>query len=65
MQKEKEEMTTKKKGVDWRIVSTGIVCLTAYGIYAASQGIDGQLMSAILAIIALAIGVAIPNPIKK
>ena len=53
------------KEIDWKVVCIGIVCLTGYGIYAASQGIDGKVMTAIIAIIALAIGVAIPNPIKQ
>ena len=52
-------MTTKKKQVHWSIVCTGIVCLTGYGIYAASQGIDGKLMTVIIGIIALSIGVGI------
>ena len=58
-------MTTKKKEVDWKVACIGIVCLTGYGIYAASQGINGTVMTAIIGIIALAIGVAIPNPLAK
>ncbi len=57
-------METKKK-IDWKIVCTGIVCLTGYGIYAASQGINGTLMSIIIGVIALAIGITIENPLKK
>ena len=57
-------MTTKKK-VDWRIVSIGLICLTGYGIYAASQGINGHVMAAIIGVIALAIGVSIDKSIIK
>lgn len=53
-------MTTKKKQVHWSIVCTGIACLTVYGIYAASQGINGKLMTVIIGVIALAIGIGIP-----
>jgi len=57
-------MTTKKQ-LDWRVVSIGIVCLAGYGCYAASQGINGHLMSLIVGIIALVIGVKIPDFIKS
>ena len=53
-------MTTKKKEIDWRIVVTGILALTALEIYALSQGINGTLFSIVIAIIGLAIGVTIP-----
>jgi len=53
------------KTIDWKIVCIGMICLTGYGIYAASQRIDGKLMTAIIAIIALAIGVVLPNPLSK
>ncbi len=56
-----EDIMTKKK-VDWKIVCTGIVCLTGYGIYAASQGINGFVMSTIIGIIALTVGVTIEKP---
>ena len=51
--------------IDWKVVCVGLICITTYGIYAASQGIDGKVMTAIIAIIALAIGVILPNPIKQ
>ncbi len=57
-------MTTKKK-IDWRIVCTGILALTILEIYALSQGINGVLLSSIIAIIGLAIGITIENPLKK
>jgi len=57
-------MTTKKK-VDWRVVSIGMICLTGYGIYAASQGINGTVMAVIIGVLALAMGVAIDKSIIK
>lgn len=56
---------TQKKQIDWRVVITGIVALTALEIYALSQGINGTLLGIVIAIIGLAIGVTIPNPIKR
>ena len=53
-------MTTKKKEIDWRIVITGIIALTALEIYALSQGINGAILSIVIAVIGLAIGVTIP-----
>lgn len=58
-------MTRTKKKVDWRIVCTGMICLTGYGIYAASQGINGLVTGAIIGVIALAIGVAIDKNIIR
>ena len=52
-------MITKTK-VDWRIVCTGLVALTAIEIYALYQGINGTLLSIVIAVIGLAIGVTIP-----
>ena len=58
-------MTKKKiKKINWKVGCTGLICLTAMEIYALSQGIDGVILSTVIAIIALAIGVSIPNPIK-
>jgi len=58
-------MTKKKETIDWKIVVVGLMCLTAIQMFALSQGIDGTLMTLVIGIIALAIGVSIPNPIKK
>ena len=58
-------MTDKKKEkIDWRIICTGILALTGLEIYALSQGINGVLLSSVIAIIGLAIGITIPNPLK-
>ncbi len=53
-------MTAKKPKVDWRIVCTGIIALTVLEVFALSHGINGTLLSFIIAIIGLAIGVTIP-----
>ena len=54
----------KKKQVDWRIVCTGLLCLTAVELAALSLGFNGTLLKGFLVIVALAIGVTIPNPIN-
>ncbi len=56
---------TKKKQVDWKVVSTGLICLTVLELYALSQGIDGKLLATVVGIIAVTIGIVIPNPISK
>ena len=60
-------MTQKKlkEKPDWKVICLGIVALTALEMYALSQGINGTLFTAVIAIIGLAIGVTIPNPFKK
>lgn len=57
-------MTAKKAKVDWRIVIAGLACLTVIEVCALLKGIDGVLLTTIVGMIALAIGVVIPNPIK-
>jgi len=52
------------KKIDWRVVAIGIGCLTAIEICALFKGIDGVLMTTIVAIIAAAIGFVTPSPIK-
>ena len=51
-----------KKKVDWKIVCTGLVCLSGLEIYALSQGINGTLYSIVLVIIAGVLGITIPTP---
>jgi len=58
-------MTAKKQTtlkIDWRIVVSGIAALTIIEVCALLQGINGTLMTLIVAIIGLAIGVVIPKP---
>ena len=50
---------TKKK-IDWRIVCTGLVCLTALEIFALSMGINGTLLKIVLIVIAGVIGITVP-----
>ena len=53
-----------KKKVDWRIVCVALLCLTGLEIYALSQGINGTLLSIVIAIIAGTAGFILPSPIK-
>ena len=56
----------KKQKIDYRIVIVGLLCITALEIVALLQGINGVVLTSVVAIIALAIGVAVPtNIIKK
>ena len=58
-------MTTKKKEIDWRVICVGLICITTAEIFALSKGINGTIFTIYALIIGGAIGVAIPNPIKK
>ena len=48
--------------VDKSIVITGMLCITALEIYALSQGINGILLTSVIALLAATIGVHIPTP---
>ncbi len=54
-------MANKKKVVDWRIVCTGIVCVTALEAMALSMGYNGTILKSVLVVIALAIGITLPQ----
>ena len=54
----------KKKEIDWKVIVTGLICLTTLECFALSQGINGTLLKGVLIAIALSIGITIPNPIK-
>lgn len=56
--------TKKKEKVDWRIVCVALVCLTGLECYALNQGINGTILTIVIAIIAGTAGVMIPNPIR-
>ena len=58
-------MTNKKKEMDWRIICTGLVCLTAAEIIALLLGFNGTMLKIYIAIVAGAIGITIDNPFKK
>ena len=50
------------KNVKWQIIVTGIVCITALEAIALLKGINGTLLTVIVAAIAAMVGVAIPTP---
>ena len=52
---------TEKKQIDWRIVVVGLICLTALEGFAIYKGINGILLTGVIAIIAAAVGVALPQ----
>lgn len=56
-------MVKKKPNIDWRIVCTGLICLTVLELYALSLGMNGTWLKIILIVIAGAIGISI-NPEK-
>lgn len=51
----------KQKIIDWRIVVTGIVCITLIELFALYQGINGVLLTGVIAVIAAVIGVTLPQ----
>lgn len=54
-----------KQKTDWKIICFGLACITGLEIYALSQGINGVILTGVIAIIAGAIGYAVPSPLKK
>jgi hypothetical protein len=54
-------MMSKKSQVDFRVVIAGIVALAAIEICALFNDINGTLMTIVIAVIAGAIGIAIPT----
>jgi len=53
-----------KQKIYWKIMLTGIISLAAIEIMALFKGVDGVSLTLIVGIIALAVGITIPNPIK-
>ena len=51
--------------IDWKIICTGIAALVILECVALMNGINGTLFTIVAAIIGGAIGVTIPNPLKK
>ena len=51
-----------KEKINWKIICTGLVCLTSLEVYALSQGFNGTLLKVVLGLIALGIGITIPTP---
>ena len=58
-------MTTKQPKTDWKVICTGLVCLTALEVIALLKGFNGVLLTTVVGIIALAIGVTIKNPLVR
>ncbi len=58
-------MKTKKELIDWRIACVGIICLTIIEIVAINNGINGTMRTIIFSLIALIVGVQMPQLIKK
>ena len=52
----------RKVSIDWKIIATGIICLTLIEIFAMSHGINGALRTTIVGAILLTIGITIPKP---
>lgn len=50
-----------KNKIDYRIVVTALICITALEIYALSQGINGTLLKVVLVIIAGLAGATLPQ----
>lgn len=51
----------KKKKVDWKVSVCAILCLTAIEIFAIQNGINGTLRTIIFAMIALIVGIQLPQ----
>lgn len=52
----------KKKPAPTNIVIVGIICLTILEMFALYMGINGTMLTIVVAVIAAAIGVIIPTP---
>ena len=50
-----------KKKIDWRIVCTGLICLTGLEVCALLMGYNGTLLKIVLIAIAGVIGITIPK----
>ena len=50
-----------KQEINWRMVAVGLVCITALEMVALYKGINGILLTTVIAIIAGAIGVTLPQ----
>ena len=56
-------MKKKVDKIDWRIVCTGLVCLTVLEVFALSMGINGTLLKIVLIVIASVTGIMIPKQV--
>lgn len=44
------------------VIITGLICITVLEMFALSKGINGVLLTTVIAIIAAAVGVTLPTP---
>jgi len=54
----------KKQKIDWRVSIVAIICLSILELAAMSYGINGTMRTIIFSLIALIVGVTIPNPLN-
>lgn len=52
------------KSIDWRVLVAGILALAVIECFALANGVNGVLLTSIVAIIAAAIGIALPIKTK-
>jgi len=50
------------KKIDKWVLITGLLCITGLELAALSQGIDGKVLTAVIAIIAFVLGIKLPTP---
>ena len=56
--------TKKEKIVDWKIVCFALACITALGITALINGINGTILTIVIGVLAGIAGYVMPSPIK-
>ncbi len=54
-------MTEIKKKVDWKVACMAILCLTVLELFAIKNGINGTIRTIIFAMIALIVGIQLPQ----
>jgi len=54
-----------KKIMDWKVLCVAVIVLGVMQIFAMHYGINGTFRTYIVGAILLALGVALPNPLKK
>jgi succinate dehydrogenase/fumarate reductase cytochrome b subunit len=54
-------VTNKKDEIDWKIAGIAIVCLTILELAAMYHGINGTIRTIIFSLIALIVGVQLPQ----
>jgi len=54
-------VTTKKKLIDWRLSLGAVICLTLLEIVAMFYGVNGTMRTIIFSMIALIVGIQLPQ----